>query len=375
MTAYQGLLQEDNFPFYALYIQLDPKHIDVNVHPTKTEVKFDDERGLYALVLAAVRQALGTHNITPSLDFEYDINFGMPLGGGGNEAAAFPPFHQAHEKPSPTPLHFPSSKGGFQENPATKRNLKHWESLYSEGNNESESEDGFDFGDNFPESPDGGLPIGESQGGRIEITFSSSANQRYEDKEDEVTASVGATFQVHDSYIVSKVKSGLMLMDQQAAHERILYERYLASFERRTFASQQLLFPVNFEVNPMDFALLTDLQEMLRALGFSLSLHANLLIEVFGIPTELQPGDEKKLIEGLLEQYKQEFDNTSSSKHQKLAKALAKKSAIKKGVRLEQEQMNALIEQLFACNNHNYSPDGRRIVSIMGASQIAAMLS
>lgn len=165
-------------------------------------------------------------------------------------------------------------------------------------------------------------------------------------------------YQVHNRYIVHQIKSGIIIVSQQAAHERILYERFLDALERKHLSSQQCLFPAALELNPSDFTLVMELEKEINALGFVFSVFGKNTIVINGVPAEVQTGQEKELFEGLIEQFKRNKAELSLAKQENIARALAKRSAMKIGVHLTSLEMTSLIDQLFACNISNYSPSG-----------------
>lgn len=343
MTAFEGLLPEGNFPFYTLFIEIDPKHIDINVHPTKTEIKFDDERTVYAIVKAAVRQALGTHNIAPALDFSQDINF-----------ASFRP--ELSEK-SKTEGKIKDRDYAQFKTFEKKQDVSQWEKLYEGLKEEISSEEERNAQmDIHPEAPST-ITLGSAANADVEMSQTSVERKPY--------------FQIHQEYIATQVKSGLMLVSQQEAHERILYEKFLLQLQNRSGASQQALFPQTLELNPANFALIHDIKEELNAIGFEFSDFGSHAIVINGVPADLKTGNEKVLFEGFIEQFKQNKSELSISNDENIARAIAKRSSIKKGNELTQEEMSSLIDQLFACKNPNYSPDGRKTTFILELEKIA----
>jgi DNA mismatch repair protein MutL len=233
MTAFEGLLPDESYPFYVLFIEIDPVHIDINVHPTKTEIKFDDERSVYAIILATVKKALGTHNIAPSLDFGFNVNF------PGLDSV-----------PAPlSPDHFKNAATSYTKTPLEKSNLNNWKALYQE------------FQNNFPKQD---IPDEKDNEAFSSLTFESKANDLPAAKASATPAPTEkevATFQLHNRYIVAQVKSGMMLVDQHAAHERILYDRFMMNLQESTAVVQQLLFPVSVDLNPSDFLILMEIQQ------------------------------------------------------------------------------------------------------------------
>ena len=327
LNAYQGLLQQDTHPFYVLFIEMDPARIDVNVHPTKTEIKFDDERTVYGVVLASIRQALGTHNFGPAIDFDSNVNFGqlqpMNIGQQAAKDNDYTQFRSVEKDP----------------------NLKNWESLYTEEIKQSKL--------NF-----------ETEGSAT-VTIESSLN-----KEEEVTSQSGIKFQIHNQYIFSQIKSGVLLIDQEAAHERILFEKYLKYLNGGAGQTQQLLFPINVELNPADHALVLDMKEELSVLGFAFEEFGQSSVVINGAPLTIIAGQEKIIFEGLIDQFKINKSRLTISTKENLGRSLAKRSCIKAGQVLQQEEINTIIDELFGCETPNFAPDGRSTYFVLGLNQI-----
>jgi len=338
MNAFEGLLKEKTFPFYTLFLELDPKHIDINVHPTKTEIKFDDERTVYAVVRAAVRQALGTHNITPAIDFGSDVNF-----------AAFSPQEKASTSSE--------EKAYGQFRTVEKQSTTHWESLYEGLQNDIKQEETANAQMHIHPEAKETITLGSAIN-RVSVnSFTSvSKEKRY--------------FQIHRKYISTHVKSGLMLVAQQEAHERILFEKFLLMIEQRNGASQQSLFPQTLELNPSDFSLVMGMKEEIKAIGFEFSIFGKSAVIINGVPADLNAANEKELFEGFIEQFKQNQSELSVSTDENIARSIARRSSLKQGTLLEPEEMASLIDQLFACKNPNYAPNGRRTSFILELEKI-----
>ncbi|MCL4158870.1 UNVERIFIED_CONTAM: hypothetical protein GTU68_033747, partial [Idotea baltica] len=331
MTAFEALLPEACYPFYTLFLEIDPKHIDINVHPTKTEIKFDDERTVYAIVRAAVKQALGTHNITPAIDFGQDVNF-----------ASFNPKPQSpQERTAQTDRDYGQWKN------TQKQDTSHWEKLYE------------------------GLQRDIKQAEPDTIKLSSAVNTDIKVTDFATLPQTKLYFQIHRKYIATQVKSGLMLVAQQEAHERIMYERFLRMIQHRSGASQQTLFPQTLELNPADFSLVMGMKDEINAIGFEFSVFGRSAVMINGVPADLKTGNEKELFEGFIEQFKKNSAQLSISTDENVARAIAQRSALKEGALLEAEEMSALIDQLFACKNPNYAPNGNRTTFILELEKIA----
>jgi DNA mismatch repair protein MutL len=339
-TAFEGLLQEGTYPFYTIFIEIDPKHIDINVHPTKTEIKFDDERTVYAIVKAAVRQALGTHNIAPAIDFSQDVNF-----------STFTSQKTDSTRQGQQDRAYGQFKTLDQNQPSGS-----WEKLYEglKSDLKKEEEDNAQMS-LHPEAPK-------------TITLSSAASDPNTTIKQAPVKKL--YFQIHQKYIATQVKSGLMLIDQHRAHERILFERFLHQLEKRNGASQQSLFPQTLELNGSDFSLITEMSEELHAIGFKFSPFGQSAVIIDGIPADLRSANEKQLLEGFIEQFKHFQTNLSISSDEKIARAVAQRSALKSGILLTQEEMSSLIDQLFACKQPGYAPDGTMTTHIVELDKI-----
>lgn len=317
MSAFENLLAENSFPFYVIFIEIDPRHIDVNVHPTKTEIKFDDERAIYAVVRSAVRQAIGSHNLTPAIDFNADVNIISKLSqsGGQSNEAYFEERFSSGLRPS--------------------NNQEHWEKLFEQSKNFS------------PPQPEPRI-----------LRFESSVNASADDNEIARAAEERIPVQLHHRYIMRQVKSGLMILDQQLAHERILYEKFLNQLKNKSAESQQDLFPQAVTLSAADFALVLEMEQEITALGFRLEAFGKNTVVINGVPANLPGGTGKSLFEGLIEQFKRNQSELSIPLKENLARSLAKRAGIKAGQKLVREEMQALIDGLFACATSNYSPDG-----------------
>ncbi|MCO6359589.1 DNA mismatch repair endonuclease MutL [Roseivirga pacifica] len=348
MTAFEGLLQEGTFPFYTLFIEIDPKHIDINVHPTKTEIKFDDERTVYAIIKAAVRQALGTHNIAPAIDFSQDVNF-----------ASFRP--EVKPEVKQTQAQADRAYGQFKT-VETRQSAGNWEKLYEGLQKELKQEEVRNS--QMEIHPEAAKTITMSSA----VSGTSSASETSQLPKQEPIKK--GYFQIHQKYIATQVKSGLMLIDQHRAHERILFERFQTQLSNRSGACQQSLFPQTLELNPADFALVQDMAEELNAIGFKFSPFGNSALIIEGVPADLKAANEKALFEGFIEQFKHFQHTLSISTDERIARAIAQRSAIKSGIGLTQEEMSSLIDQLFACKSPGYAPDGTKTTHILELEKI-----
>lgn len=329
MSAFEGLLPDNSFPFYVIFIEIDPKHIDVNVHPTKTEIKFDDERAVYAVVRSAVRQAIGSHNLVPGIDFNADVNIISKLTQAATQSKDI-----YFEERFSTALH--------------RSNQENWEKLF--------------------EGPSKLADQHNDKSREVQtLRFESSLNKP---ASEQPTQEEKFLYQLHDRYIIRQVRSGMMILDQQLLHERILFERFLGQLRNKAAESQQSLFPQTITLSAADFALVMEMEQEIIALGFRFEVFGKNALLINGIPANLSSGREKELFEGLLEQFKINQSELSVPLKENLARALAKRACIKSGQRLVKEEMHSLVESLFACTTPNYTPDGRPTFFIFEITKI-----
>ncbi len=336
MTAYEDLLPQDTFPFYVLFLDIDPARIDVNVHPTKQEIKFDDERLVYNYLRVAVRHALGSHSITPSLDFDQD-----------NNRSIVPPMMPRQDsftiKTVPSSFSTPRNEDSVYSGEEAKRqsdNLRNWEKLY-------EGLDEF-----IPAPPDSGPQT-------LTIESEWSSDSPLDDAAQSFSRRHKEPYQIHATYIVSHIKSGFLLIDQQAAHERILYEQYLAVLGRQSASTQHQLFPRTVALPPADSVLLKEILPQINLLGFDIQEFGQNTFVINGLPAELAgKKDELAVLETLLEQFRQNTALQLDAK-ENLARSMARSAAIRRGAPLSTQEMQSLIDRLFACEMPYKSPAGR----------------
>lgn len=335
LKAYEEVLPDDTFPLYILNIEIDPAKIDINVHPTKTEIKFEDEKSIYAIVRSAIRRSLGQYNISPSLDFEQEPGFSnliqtKPISEIQAPTISFDPtfnpfLSESVQDAASTPSYGSSTKA-YKE-PAQKTSNVAWETLFEVTRRVD------------PE----------------QLTLTQSP-----EKEE---TNPNRLFQLHKRFIISQIHSGVMIVDQQAAHERILYEQLLQRLATHQASSQQSLFPQTITLDPGDTLLLESLLPAMQNLGFQLREFGKNTFIIEGIPADMGNGvDEKEMIISLLEDFKNNRPETNLGRNEQLAKSLAKSAAIKVGTTLTQEEMIELIDRLFACEFANTSIYGKPVI-------------
>ncbi|WP_407426353.1 DNA mismatch repair endonuclease MutL [Arcticibacter sp.] len=334
VTAYEELLPEDSFPLYVLFIDIDPAKIDINVHPTKTEIKYQDEKALYAIIRSAVKRSLGQYNITPTLDFDQETGFSHMIT------------QKAPEEIVPPQITFNPDFNPFQADKKSGRSTS-----YSRNLGEDQGEVSKNWGSLYEivdEARD------RQQQTILEIEDAEAAQIKKEGRH---------FFQLHSRLIISPIKSGFMLIDQQAAHERILYERFLQQLENRQGASQQSLFPQTVTLNAADFELVKELLPDIQSLGFQIREFGKNTVIVEGIPADISANvSEVEMLEHLIEGFKNNLTLLRLDKRDNLARTLARNAALKAGTRLSQEEMNNLIDQLFACERPNSSLTGKPVI-------------
>lgn len=351
---YEDLIPREHFPFFCLYIEIDPTRIDINVHPTKQEIKFDDERSVYGFVRVSVRHALGKYSVTPSLDFNQEQGFNI-LQAFGDDSQTKPREWPREDDPqqfktmpsagnSPTYRDTSSSGRSFdsrpRETPIQKNNRKNWEDLYELPEIKQSAHDHVTIESDFERH--------EQVEGGTERLFQGPADR--------------TPTQLHNRYIISPIRSGFILIDQQAAHERIQYEHILKHMSKPQ-GSQQLLFPQTIECAPQDAALLREILPEINGLGFDIQEFGNHDFVIHGMPADLKGGNEQQIVESMLEDFKNNLAVLKLDKRESLARSLARQTSIKAGQSLTVKEMETLIDELFACEQPYIAPGGRQTIS------------
>jgi DNA mismatch repair protein MutL len=336
-SAYEDLIVKEAYPLFVLYINVDPSKIDINVHPTKTEIKFEDERLIYNYIRVAIKHALGHYNVSPSLDFGANTNFGNPV----DNSKSYGKINDEYNLRGNTT--YGTGQSGFE-----KSNLKAWEQIYDGLQNQSESQ-----------------PEGEQKS----FTISSKISTE-EGKEITKIDEGKAPYQIHNTYILSHIKSGFLLIDQQAAHERILYEQNLASLSSHQRLTQKELFPRTIELDNAQATIMQNILPKVNALGFEIEEFGNKTFLIHGIPAGLaENNDASSLMEKLIDQYVSNME-LQLGIEENLARSLAVSAAIKRGKSMDVSEMKLLIDQLFACDIPYKSPTGRRCIVTMDMDTI-----
>ncbi|WP_128545412.1 DNA mismatch repair endonuclease MutL [Larkinella soli] len=361
--AYEGTIPEGSHPFYVLFIDIDPSHIDINIHPTKTEIKFDDERSVYAIVMAAVRKAVGVYNLTPSLDFDADVNF-LPLTSLPRRPA---PEAGRSEKPDtearPAAPAWTPEPAGFGAGFERRKPATNWQALF-EGLPENET---------APAPADlFGNPASSEPSADLEsVTLGSRANKLTDPPV--APEEIGSILQIHNRYLLTQVRSGLMVIDQRGAWERILYDQYRTALTRRNGVSQQLLFPKTVTVMPVDYHLALELRDELTGLGFMYDEIGQNAFMIRGVPALAVGENEEDLFANLLAQLREDTGRLKLDRAESLARSLARRSAARNQAKLAEQELRALVEQLFSSSNSAYSPNGEPITTLLTLDKLAGL--
>jgi len=327
--AYQNILPAEAIPSYFIFMEADPASIDVNIHPTKTEIKFEDERAIWQILMASVREALGRFNIVPSIDFENEALVDIPVKSSSSGLPDMPVIKINTEfNPFDNETPEPGRQSYFERFERDKSD--DWEKLYSAFNKDE------------------------------------AVNRQSE----KITESARKFLHIKGKYIVCPVISGLMLIDQKRAHERILYERFTDCLSNGESVSQVDLFPVTFEMNPSDLLLIREIEEELILLGFRLQYPDNKHLTISGKPSGTGNSNPIEMIEIILEDYKKSQADPSTGAKEKVASAMASASSIPYGKTLSSGEMENLFDTLFACKAPNYSPKGKPVITIITIEEL-----
>ncbi len=332
LKAFENIIPADSIPSYFIFFDLNPDKIDINIHPTKTEVKFEDEQIIWKILHAAVRESIGKNNLSPSIDFDNEGLISIPVLRKDTEFRTpvievdhgFNPFDKEGKKDS----------GVYHSKNST---LSHWERLYNHD-------------------------------------LTGTKNQQDEAKTRENFSEYTRFMQYKGKYILTPVKSGLMIIDQKRAHERVLYEQNLLNIRNKRPVAQQTLFPETIELNHSDFVTFVELLEEINKLGFDIREFGNNTLIVNGIPEYVRFSDLKSFLEQMLENFKTLQSSPETDVIEKIAGSIAKASAIPYGKTLEMEEMREMVDTLFACSNPRYSPSGKPILGILGSDEMDKLL-
>ena len=338
MNAFGDMIAKDSFPMYVLFIDLDPAQIDINVHPTKQEIKFEDEKIIYAFVQAAVKHALAQFSIAPSLDFSLNADI------QSLESVAKPATDDNISSVETSGLYktFAQKNQAHKIDTGNRSELKHWKDFYEPAGTTSKDESWR-------------LPMPVIQ--QDEDVQSGFLYNPVPQKGPAILPDAGL-IQLHQTYLIVSTKSGYLLLHQQQAHERILYERFGQAVHGKQMPAQQSLFPSTLQLSSADTVLLIELLPDMKALGYLIEPFGTNTFVVQGTPADILYGNEKMAIELLLEQYKHFSNEIKFSRREKLVRCLARQQAVKPGQTLSRHEMLQLVEDLFKCETPNITPNG-----------------
>ena len=338
MAAYEGLLKDGCQPSYFLYLEVPPHTIDINIHPTKTEIKFDDEHALYAILRSSIKHSLGQFNVAPVLDFDRDPNLDTPYHYQNKEAAyptiqvdrRYNPFSNDNRRIVEHSGASLTKSFALSSNDKKPETQPSWESLY----------------------------VGLRQAGQeiAEMTFENDAVTSSLFEENEIEQEVKRTYQIQKKYIVSPIKSGMVIINQKRAHERVLYEAFLTSMTVQQASSQQLLFPLQLYYSSAEIELLADLKFSLENTGFVFETVNEDHVVISGLPVNVTESEISIVLEELLSDLQNGIPDSSFCQNDTIAKSMAKSLAVKTGTYLTEKEQENLVHNLFACREPNVSP-------------------
>jgi DNA mismatch repair protein MutL len=333
MSAYEGLLRDASQPAYFIYLEVPPHTIDINIHPTKTEIKFDDEHALYAILRSTVKHSLGQFNVSPVLDFERDPSLDVPYNYQPEERTPliqvdtlFNPFETESKQSTENKNNSYRGNSHFKPSPTAG-----WESMY----------------------------VGLKQD-TLELESTLETDEAWVSgslfNDAEIENKTSHWYQLQQKYIICPIKSSLTIINQQRAHQRVMYEMFLNQMTVKQGGSQQLLFPLSLYFNAHELSVLKELQPALHQMGYDFKIESNQVMQVFGIPVRTQESEVSKVFERLIHELNQGIPESSYSQNDFLAKSLAKSLAIKNGTYLSSEEIENLVHALFACKDASVSP-------------------
>lgn len=338
INAYGNMLTPDVNPHYFIYLEVEPENIDVNIHPTKTEIKFADEQAIWPILCATIKESLGKFNVVPAIDFDQENAIDIPVLNTSE--------YEKVKAPSTSfnPHYNPFSSSDYQRKPLD------WERLYAGLEKKSDTSSPDDCYKVVPienhELKQNASLYNEELGGDVKL------------------------FQLHGKYILTPVKSGLMMIDQQRAHAHILYERYLQQMKDSRGLSQKLLFPEILELTPDDLNVFEEMMDDLRLVGFDIDRFDKCAYSVNGVPADMDGGDPIMVLNDILTLVKDGCSDIQQARLERIALALSKTAMLKSTKELSEMEMRDMLDKLFACKNHAYSPEGKPVIALLGMDEL-----
>ncbi len=344
-NAYEGLIEKDAFPFYVLFLEVDAARVDVNVHPTKQEVKFEDDRLMYTYLNAAVKHALARYNIAPSLDFTLNADIQQL------SAIQQPRTDTQNDATRSGYLYNTFTNKGQAHFVESKDSLARWKDLYEVANT----------------VPKNAIIVDQT-------TLPSQAGTLHTDTETSIAGGSSNVMVIQNSMLLTTVRSGLMLIHIRRAQERIWYERLLQEWNTGVTPSQRLLFPLSFDIAPQDAILLNTVLADMARIGFDIAPFGQNTYVVQGVPTGLPSGEEKNVLDEVIEQLKHESPDAAASRNDKLLASMARRLSRNRHAIQQEEGRQALIDELFACSMPEYTPDGKKVFTMIRKEELDNML-
>jgi DNA mismatch repair protein MutL len=334
LSAYEKILPPETLPSYFIFLDVDPNSIDINIHPTKTEIKFENELAIFQILMASTREALGKFNLVPSIDFNNEASMNFPV---------FPKDQPVYVPDVPINHHYnpfnEENRQRFQYEKNQGNNLPYWERLYN------------------PETQ------GQTHGSNSEASYQQTIPVENKNGSD-------SFIQLKNRYLMTPVKSGLMVIDQRRAHERILYEQYLRSFAMNYPVAQRTLFPESVELDQADYLIVREITDDLHAIGFDVRDFGSNTIVIAGYPADSKFESPRELLEVFLEKYKTTDTDIKANVRERIARSMAVAGSVNYGETLSQSMMQELVDALFACESPGYSPSGKQVVVILTLEEI-----
>jgi len=334
LLAYSQMIQASESPNYFIYLEVDPQTIDINIHPTKTEIKFENEQAIWSILSAAVKEALGKFNIVPSIDFDQEGSVEMTVG-------------MSPENVRPPQTNFNPNYNPFGST-SYKRPVLDWEDLYGD----------------FEKKENPTIESSPTWKPTYDLTVKSTVTPSGQQQELETAESRSGNFQYKNKYIFTGIKSGLLMIDQHRAHTRILFDLFYSQMENSRGISQQVLFPEVLELNADEALFFAQIMPDLQQVGFEFEPLENYSFSVKGVSSILGTSSVIDLLLEILDKARTTATDLTAGLHESISLSLAEASSLKSGQRLTNEEMSDLIDRLFACANHNFTPDGKKIMTI-----------
>lgn len=334
-SAFRELIAKDQFPSYFIFLEVEPSTIDINIHPTKTEIKFEDEKSIYAIINSAVKSSLGRYNIAPSLDFNQETSFNVPPIQKGQQIV--PP--QIKINPGFNPFDSDKTKvdSEYKKTNISQEQLSaNLDFLETSHKSSQNIESSANFTDNT----------------NLEQNWSGLVDADTDKK----------TYQLHRKYILTQIGSGLLIINQQRAHQQILFEQFIFELNRNTAETQKLMFPKTIELNNSDFELIREVLEEIKNIGFDIEVFGKNTLAINGLPIGVEEANCETIIEKFVDQIKNNANEISADNKIGLALSMAKSTSIKNGRKLTLEEMNTLVDQLFACDTPYLTVKGKPII-------------